>query len=188
MKKVETSDKSTFTINEASTQTDTQSGTKANQSIVQELPVINETPNLHYNDSNNRSYPNKSKKHNRESDGKKLLLEAYLRNNNNNNNNNMTNGGSTPSSGQTNSKKCSLLKLGIKSVLESGIGTISGNDDDDDDDDNDDSLRSLGRDCNMEYDSISESIDEANDDNNKEHIYDTDLFLNKQQRPSDLEN
>ena len=121
------------------------------------LPVINEktiktqsTNNYfnnqisehRYNSVVDRTYLKKPKfsKHNRESDGKKLLLEAYLRNNEN-----LTNGGSTTSSGKAasstlsvlhaNKKVSSLIKNGAKNTHESGIGTTN--------DDKLDSLKSI---------------------------------------------
>ena len=141
-KKIETSDKSTATINDMATQTDEVASKIAADSSA--LPVINEKAiktNNYFNNQMNeprynsvvdRTYAKKSKfnKHNRESDGKKLLLEAYLRNNEN-----LTNGGSTTSSGKAgsstlsvlhaNKKVSSLIKNGAKNTHESGIGTTN---------------------------------------------------------------
>jgi hypothetical protein len=198
-KKIETSDKSTATINDMATQTDEVSSRNAADSSA--LPVINEKTiktqstsnyfnnqiNEHrYNSVVDRTYLKKSKfsKHNRESDGKKLLLEAYLRNNEN-----LTNGGSTTSSGKAasstlsvlhaNKKVSSLIKNGAKNTHESGIGTTN--------DDEVDSLQSIQN----EYDYISElkhaeENEQTNSEKENESYYDTDLFANF--KPSEINN
>jgi hypothetical protein len=198
-KKIETSDKSTATINDMATQTDEVSSRNAADSSA--LPVINEktiktqSTNNYFNNQINehrynsvvdRTYLKKSKfsKHNRESDGKKLLLEAYLRNNEN-----LTNGGSTTSSGKAasstlsvlhaNKKVSSLIKNGAKNTHESGIGTTN--------DDEVDSLQSIQN----EYDYISElkhaeENEQTNSEKENESYYDTDLFANF--KPSEINN
>ena len=196
-KKVETSDKSTATINDMATQTDAiPSKTHIDPSglsVINEKSTKSQPTNNYFNHLSNehrynnvdRAYLKKSKfsKHNRESDGKKLLLEAYLRNNEN-----ITNGGSTTSSGKAASstlsmlhanKKGSLIKIGVKNTLESGIGTTN--------DDEVDSLQSI----HNEYDYICElkhheTNEQSNSEKENESYYDTDLFATF--KPSETNN
>lgn len=124
-RKVETSDKSTATINHESTQTD--------DAVVATSPVIN-TSSIHDQDLRaiDRLYSNNHHHHTpiiHETDGKKLLLEAYLRNNDN-----IESNGSCSSSG--NKKKSTNSVTGTIRTRESGIGTA--NDDEVDSIQNDD--------------------------------------------------
>lgn len=119
LKKVETSDKSTFTINEMSTQTE---------------QYLNDHQ-IFSNQYTSKNYSKNSRKHltgSPETDGKTLLLEAYLRNNDNlvhNENSHTSQIGSSRSStsllpnalNKPNTKRKSLtLTTGTR---ESGIGT-----------------------------------------------------------------
>lgn len=116
-KKLETSDKSTFTVNEISTQTDNSNYVKKQiYSNNDSNNITNNINSAHLRNDKNKQFSTysgsangvgtesiefnfsadiKNQKYNSskeilqpESDGKKLLLEAYLRNNNNNNSNN----------------------------------------------------------------------------------------------------
>ena len=192
MKKVavETSDKSTATINDVSTQTDEvlkkHNGVNTNFSEGS-TNAENTKSTTNAGGVTGGYYLKKSKlsKHSsRESDGKKLLLEAYLRNNDN-----ITNGGSTTSSGNVvsilnNGKKNGLLGVkthGPTNTRESGIGTTN--------DDEVDSLHSAQHEYDPENHHLHHNHHGEKNIDESLSFYDTDLGpMNEQQyNNSDVE-
>ena len=189
-KTVETSDKSTATINDVATQTEETTANSGVDATDAATAAVKAQTNSYFNQAGGGSgggglvehrYLKKSKliKHSRESDGKKYLLETYLRNHEN-----IANGGSSTSSGKAvssslstpnNVKKNSINNnnnMISKLVLESGIGTTN--------DDEADSLQSAQNEYNAYISELkhAEKHEHSNSDKENESFYDTDLYSN----------